>query len=90
MGVVECLKHDLLHAYPVLYARPGDCVVQFKFTVLILPSGPTRITGLSSFDANTVRSEKEIDTELSAIMAVASKKKKKKPRKKTRVSTTGT
>ena len=39
MGVVECLKHELMHPYPVLYERQGDHVAHFKFTVLLLPSG---------------------------------------------------
>ena len=46
MGVVECIKHELLHSYPVLWEREGDCVSHFKFTVLLLPSGTHRITGV--------------------------------------------
>jgi len=83
MGVVECLKHELLHAYPVLHERPGDHVAHFKFTVLILPSGPTRITGLP-LTANSISSNKVLDPELSALLAMPSKKKKKKKKKYTR------
>mmetsp|Transcript_18761 Transcript_18761/g.28293 ORF Transcript_18761/g.28293 Transcript_18761/m.28293 type:complete len:282 (-) Transcript_18761:341-1186(-) len=82
MGVVECIKHELLHTYPVLYAKQGDLLCQYKFTVLILPSGPTRITGLPSFGDLKLTSDKELDPELATIMAQAAKKKKKKPRKK--------
>ena len=39
MGVVECQKHELVTPYPALLERPGDVVVHFKFTVLLLPSG---------------------------------------------------
>lgn len=81
MGVVECLKHELLHAYPVLYERPGDHVAHFKVTILILPSGPTRITGLS-LQANVEAAERVLDPELSAIMATSTKKKKKNKKKK--------
>lgn len=82
MGVVECLKHELIHPYPVLFEKKGDHVAHFKFTVLILPSGPTRITGLKLFEADTVNSDKMISDEINAIMSLSSKKKKKKSKKK--------
>ena len=44
MGVVECLKHDLLHPYPVLHEKEGDTVAHFKFTVLLLSTGTKQIT----------------------------------------------
>mmetsp|Transcript_7509 Transcript_7509/g.24787 ORF Transcript_7509/g.24787 Transcript_7509/m.24787 type:complete len:342 (+) Transcript_7509:251-1276(+) len=81
MGIVECLKHELLQAYPVLYAKQGDYVVQFKFTVLILPSGPTRITGVTC-DLDGVQSEKTVNAEVNVILAQSTKKKKRRPRKK--------
>lgn len=28
LGLVECLKHDLLHPYPVLHEKQGDLVAQ--------------------------------------------------------------
>ena len=46
MGVVECVKHDLLQEYPVLYERSDAYVAHFKFTVLLLPSGTNVITGI--------------------------------------------
>jgi len=73
MGVVECLKHDLLNAYPVLYERPGSLTVHVKSTVLILPSGPTRVTGLLVFEPNTVVSDKVLDSDLATLMATSSK-----------------
>jgi len=63
-----------LHSYPVLYAKPGDCVVHFKFTVLILPSGPTRITGIA-LDLDSIRSDKNVDSEVNVILAQATKVK---------------
>lgn len=83
MGIVECLKHELVYPYPVLYEKKGDHVVHFKFTVLILPSGPTRISGLKLFDVGTVKSEKLLSDDINAIMSIASKKKKKKPKRRT-------
>merc|ERR1712176_420155 len=82
MGIVECLKHELVHPYPVLFEKKGDHVAHFKFTVLILPSGPTRISGLKAFEAGAVKSEKSICEDISAIMSLASKKKKKKNKRK--------
>ena len=80
MGVVECLKHDLMQPYPVLYERAGDHVVHFKFTVLVLTSGTVRVTGLP-FDSALYSSEKVPDDETAAILAQSSKKKKKKKKK---------
>lgn len=84
MGVVELLKHELLHAYPVLYERASDQVVHFKFTVLVLANGPTRISGLPSFAVGSVVSSKVIPDEVSKILSTASKKKKKKKTPKNR------
>jgi len=82
MGIVECLKHELVYPYPVLFEKKGDHVVHFKFTALILPSGPTRISGLKSFDVGTVKSEKLLSDDINAIMSIASKRKKKKTKRR--------
>lgn len=37
----------------------GEIVVQFKFTVMVLPSGPSKITGLP-FDESLFESEHSI------------------------------
>lgn len=37
----------------------GEIVVQFKFTVMVFPSGPSRITGLP-FDESMFESEHSI------------------------------
>ena len=47
MGVRECVTHELLQPYPVLFERQGDFIAHVKVTVLLLPSGNTaQITGL--------------------------------------------
>ncbi len=46
MGVVECVNHNLLQAYPVLYEKDDVFVAHVKFTLLLLPSGTLQITGL--------------------------------------------
>jgi len=89
MGVVECLKHELIHPYPVLFEKKGDHVAHFKFTVLILPSGPTRITGLKSFNVDAVKTEKILSDGVNAIMSLACKKRKKKSKKKNSADSSG-
>lgn len=37
--------------------RPGDVVVQVKFTLLLLPSGTAKVTGLS-FPTEAIASDK--------------------------------
>jgi curved DNA binding protein len=87
MGVVECLKHKILEPFQVLYDKPGEFVAQFKYTVLLMPSGPHKITGLP-FEAELYESEKKIeDEEINKLLQKtaapkANKKKKKKPAEK--------
>jgi len=83
LGLVECVRHGLLVAYPVLYERPEAVVAQFKFTALILPSG---IQKLASVPLPYVTSAYSIsDPKLSALLEQSLKRKtaaKKKPKKK--------
>lgn len=81
MGVVECVKHDLLQPYPILEGRAGDKVAHFKITVLLLPTGTTKITGLT-FPSDKVVSEKKLDEETAALLASSLKKKNKKKKAK--------
>merc|ERR1712241_938564 len=46
VGVVEAKRHELLDEYPVLKEKEGEVVAQFKFTLLLLPGGTKKITGL--------------------------------------------
>ncbi|CAG0924605.1 unnamed protein product [Notodromas monacha] len=86
MGVVECLKHKILEPFHVLYDKQGEFVAQFKYTVLLMPSGPHRITGLP-FEAELYETEKKIeDEEINKLLQRSGKpktnKKKKKPAEK--------
>lgn len=81
MGVVECQKHELVTPYPVLYEREGDKIVHFKFTLLLLPSGTVRITGMP-FEASHFTTENAPEEEIQQIMALSSKTKKNKKKKK--------
>lgn len=84
MGITECLSHGLLTPYPILYEKADAKVAHFKCTVLLLPSGTVRITGLplpSYFRAN-IGPDEETAKVLAEIAEVAAKKAKKKAAKK--------
>merc|ERR1712228_821272 len=51
VGVSEACRHQLLEEYPVLKEKDKELVAQFKFTVLLLPGGTKKITGLPLGDA---------------------------------------
>jgi curved DNA binding protein len=91
MGVIECVKHELLQPYPVLTESAGAAVAHVKFTVLLMPSGTAKITGLSvaSADAHVkwlaqLKTDKVPSEETQKILDIvtASKKKKKNKKKK--------
>lgn len=94
MGVVECAKHELLQPFNVLYEKEGEFVAQFKFTVLLMPNGPMRITS-GPFEPELYKSEFEVqDADLKALLQSsasrkAQKKKKKKASKNAENATTG-
>jgi len=46
MGVVECVSHKMIEPFQVLYEKPSEIVAQFKYTVLLMPSGINLVTGL--------------------------------------------
>ncbi len=83
MGIVECLNHKVMEPYPVLYEREGKVVAQFKFTVLVMPNGPLRITQ-GVHHPEFYKSEHSVkDTEVKALLQLsANRKAAKKKRKK--------
>ena len=93
LGVVECVKHGLLEPYNVLWDKEGEFVAQFKFTLLLMPNGPIRITQGPAFDMDIVESENSVQNEdiktilASSVSRKAQKKKKKKATGKTAEST---
>jgi hypothetical protein len=93
MGVLECVNHKLLEPFTVLYEKDTEFVAQFKFTVLLMPSGSHKITGLP-IDTSFLKSEFNIeDDSIKALLnrGVGHKggKKKKKSTPKTTTDTTG-
>ncbi|KAL1506776.1 hypothetical protein ABEB36_006077 [Hypothenemus hampei] len=83
MGVNECVKNKLVEPFQVLYEKPSEIVAQYKFTVLIMPNGPHKITGLQ-FEPELYESEYSVtDPDLKTLLnssanPKAAKKKKKK------------
>jgi len=86
LGVAECANHELITPYSVLYEKDGEYVAQFKFTVLLMPNGPLRITH-GAWDPEFIQSEYSIkDEELKTILSSqVSKKSQKKKKKKATV-----
>lgn len=64
MAVVECVNHRLIEPFQVLYEKPNEYVAQFKFTVLLMPSGSHKITGLpfeiEAFQSDCVVEDQEL------------------------------
>ncbi|KAG0271714.1 Proliferation-associated protein 2G4 [Linnemannia exigua] len=82
MGLLECIKHNVVTAYDVMEEEKGEFVAQFLFTVCVMPSGPLRITN-TPIDLETIQTEKKIaDEEILALLASEIKPKKKSANKK--------
>jgi len=85
MGVVECVAHKLIEPFQVLYDKEGTRVAQYKFTVLLMPNGPHKITGLP-FDESLCKSEKSIiDEEILKLLKTSANPKAAKKKKKAAV-----
>lgn len=84
LGVTECISHALLTPYPVLHEHVDAKVAHFKCTVLLLPSGTSRVTGIDI--PGYFKTEKTPDEETAKLLAeleeIAAKKAKKKAAKK--------
>jgi len=86
MGVLECVNHKLIEPFNVLYEKEGEFVVQFKFTVLLMPAGLHKITGLP-FESDLYETTHSIQDPIlkqlleSSTSKKANKKKKKKAEK---------
>ena len=83
MGVTECVAHGLLTPYPSLHEKTGK-VAHFKCTVLLLPSGTSRVTGLDlpAYFTTTKEPDEETKRVLGEIADAAARKAKKKAAKK--------
>jgi curved DNA binding protein len=80
MGITECVNHGLLIPYPSLIEKQGAQVAHFKCTVLLLPSGTTKVTGLPL--PAYFKTDKQPDEETAAVLAAIAEKEAKKAKKK--------
>lgn len=80
MGVQECVAHGLLTPYPCLHEKAGEKVAHFKCTVLLLPSGTSRVTGLDM--PEYFKTDKTPDEETGKVLAAIAEKAAKKAKKK--------
>merc|ERR1711865_539173 len=80
VGVSEAKRHELLDEYPVLKEKPEEFVAQFKFTVLLLPGGTKRITGLpiGKLETQVVSANSVQDPDMKKLLASSANPKKKK------------
>lgn len=82
MGIKECLEHGILTPYPVLEEKKDQHIAHLKFTTLIMPNGPLKITN-PTLDVSEIKSDNKLtDETLVALLATAAKKKKKAKKKK--------
>merc|ERR1712060_856249 len=84
IGVSEAKRHELLEEYPVLKERPDEIVAQFKFTVLLLPGGTKKITGLplGGLEKQVKSACAVKDEEMKKVLASSANPKKQKKKKK--------
>lgn len=78
LGVGECVQHGLLDPFQVLYEKDGEFVAQFKTTVLLLPNGTHKITGIP-LDVSMYQSEHKLEDKAALELLKQSYKKKAAP-----------
>lgn len=83
LGLQECVTHGLLQPYPSLHEHSGK-VAHFKCTVLLLPSGTARVTGLEMPEYFKTNKEPDEETKkvLEELAADAAKRAARKAAKK--------
>nr|CDS15413.1 Proliferation associated protein 2G4 [Echinococcus granulosus] len=81
-AVTECASHNVITPMPVLVEKEKEFVAQFRFTVVLMPNGLMKITGLP-FDSSLYKTDfKTTDAEVKELLSQpvkASGGKKKKP-----------
>ena len=80
LGIPECVTHELLTMYPSLHEKNGAIVAHFKCTVLLLPSGTVRVTGLDM--PGYFKTDKQPDEETQKILAEIKADEEKKAARK--------
>lgn len=80
IGITECQNHGLLIPYHSLVEKKDARVAHFKCTVLLLPSGTVKVTGLPL--PSYFKTDKQADEETIAILNDISEREAKKAAKK--------
>ncbi|CAH8613715.1 unnamed protein product [Schistosoma rodhaini] len=80
LGISECIKHGVIEPLSVVCEKDDEFVAQFRFTVLLMPNGPMKVTGLT-FDPSLYKSEHKVkDPEIKELLSqpvkIQNKKKK--------------
>ncbi|KAI9845228.1 MAG: Curved DNA-binding protein (42 kDa protein) [Sclerophora amabilis] len=90
VGVVECVRGNVLRQYEVVGDKDGDSVARVFSTIAITKNGITRLSAPSSPDLSNLKTDKKItDEEILKILeqptskSTGSKSKNKKKKKKT-------
>merc|ERR1712187_407625 len=83
VGVSEARRHELLEEYPVLHEKAGEVVAQFKFTLLLLPGGTKKITGLplGNLEKQLASSQSVQNEDMKKLLATSANPKKAKKKK---------
>ncbi|KAI7834307.1 peptidase M24, structural domain-containing protein [Kickxella alabastrina] len=82
MGLIECIKANVVQAFEVQEEKQGEVVAQVTFTALVTPSGVDRITQGLVFDEKVIKTEKKIeDAEIKELLATSTRIKKKSAKK---------
>eukprot|EP01147_Barroeca_monosierra_P008648 gene8648-10300_t len=81
MGVKECVEHNLLEPYHVLYERPGEFVAQFRFTVIVRSKNNEFVTNVP-LNRGIYQSEYSIDSTTDSDLLAAIQQLNKAPKKK--------
>lgn len=81
VGVSEAKRHELLEEYPVLKEKEKEIVAQFKFTVLLLPGGTKKITGMPLNEAQVASTLSIQNEDLKKLLSSSANPKKQKKKK---------
>jgi len=82
LGLKENIAHEVITEHHVMKEKSDCHVAQFKYTVLVLPNGVLKITGLD-FESELYETECVIeDEEIKKILSTSISKKAKKRNKK--------
>merc|ERR1712113_1140556 len=78
VGISEARRHELLEEYPPFREKEGQFVAKFKFTLLLLPGGTKKITGLPLPEKQVTSSLSVQDEDMRKLLASSANPKKKK------------